>query len=63
MKFLSRLNSFVELETNRLLQNAATDFITCETRLLLTDLFDINIEFSVKLNQPLMPENRGFAEF
>jgi len=63
IKFLSRLNSLVELETNRLLQNPATDFTTCVKRLLLTDLFDINIEFYVKLIQPFFPENRAFADF
>ena len=60
---MSRLNSLVELETNRLLQKPATDFITCVKRLLLTDLFDINIEFDVKLMHPIFPGNRGFAEF
>ncbi len=49
MKSFNRLNSLVELETNRLLQKDATERIAWANRLPLTLLFVISIEFDVKL--------------
>jgi hypothetical protein len=49
MKFLSLLNSFVELDTNRLLKKLDTPLSMSAKRLLLTKLFVIILEFDVKL--------------